>query len=195
MLDVCRPIPLGRNVNIYLNTLLESELPFEPWVLIVVFFVLLVLQHVIARSARSAMRQQESIVSEESEQLNRGFEPKYIAGQVVFGLVVFSFAHYVGGAFGQFFSGGLIVAGIFGLGANVDGLLLARALNRTGVVRGSIEMSVPYSFFSIAYRMLGGAVMCLVLGLVLANLALLGGVLFLGSTGIGYLRKGQAAAA
>jgi hypothetical protein len=42
-----------------------------------------------------------------------------------------------------------------------------------------------------AYQLFGKAVFCLILGIILANLALLGGALILSATAFGYLRKAK----
>ena len=91
-----------------------------------------------------------------------------------------------------FFAGGMIVASACGVGLSAQGLLTARALARPDAVNGAVTFSTASAFRHMAHRAAGAAVPCLLMGLVLAHLALLGGAFFLASTASGYLRKARA---
>jgi hypothetical protein len=158
----------------YVTFLFESKLPFEPWFAAPAWVVLFLANHWIVR---------------------RGLEPKYIVAKILFAGIVFLFALLLGGSAFVFFAGGLIVAMACGLALNVQGLLSARALARPNAVNGSLTFSTASAFRHMAHRVSGGALACLLVGLALAHLALLGGALFLASTASGYLHRARSARA
>jgi len=178
----------------YVNELLESELPFEPWVAALIWAALFVASRWIAQSLRAANDAQHAVTVEDWSALRRGHEPKYLVVQIVGAGIVFLVALPLGAPAFVFFAGGMIVALAFGLGLNVQGLLTARALAHPNAVDGSVTFSTASGFRHTAHRAGGAALACLLIGLVLAHLALLGGALFLASTAGGYLRKAHARA-
>jgi hypothetical protein len=179
----------------YVTSLLESKLPFEPWVAALTWVALFLANHWIARSTRIANDAQNFIAVEDWSALRRGFEPKYIVAKVLFAGIVFLFALLLGGSAFVFFAGGLIVAIAYGLALNVQGLLSARAMARPNAANGALTFSTASAFRHMAHRVGGGAFACFLLGLTLAHLALLGGALFLASTARGYLRRARNAPA
>lgn len=176
----------------YVNELLESELPFEPWVAALIWVALLVASRWIAQSLRAANDAQRAVTVEDWSVLRRSLEPRYLVIQVLVAGIVFVLALKLGGAAFVFLAGGLIVASAFGLGLSAQGLFTARALARPNAVNGSVTFSTASAFRHMAHRAGGAAIACLLAGLVLAHLALLGGALFLASTGNSYLRKARA---
>jgi hypothetical protein len=181
-----------RALETYINALFESELPFEPWVAAFIWVALFASNRWIAQSARAANDAQHAVTVEDWSALRRGFEPKYVVAQILVAGIVFLLASLLGGSAFVFLAGGLIVALAFGLGLNLQGLLSARALARPNAVIGSVTFTTPSAFRHMAHRAGGAALACLLTGLVLAHLALLGGALFLASTASGYLRKARA---
>jgi hypothetical protein len=179
----------------YVTSLLESELPFDAWVAALVWVALFLANHWTARSTRAANDAQTFIAVEDWSALRRGYEPKYIVAQVLFAGIVFLFAWLLGRSAFAFFAGGLIVAMAYGLALNVQGLLSARALARANAASGVLTFSTPSAFRHMAHRVTGGALGCLLMGLALAHLALLGGALFLASTAGGYFRRARNARA
>jgi hypothetical protein len=178
----------------YVNALFESELPFEPWVTALIWVSLFAVNRWVARSTRAANDAQHAVTVEDWSALRRGFEPKYVVAQILVAGIVFLVALLLGGSAFVFFAGGLIVALAFGLGLNLQGLLSARAMGRPNAVIGSVTFTTASAFRHMAHRAGGAALACLLTGLVLANLALLGGALFLASTASGHLRKARARA-
>jgi len=85
----------------------------------------------------------------------------------------------------------MIIASAFGLGLTAQGLLTALALASPGAVNGSVTFSTASAFRHMAHRAAGAALACLLAGLALAHLALLGGALFLASAASGSLRKAR----
>ena len=179
----------------YVDALLESELPFEPWTAALIWVALFVANRWVARSARAANDAQHAVTVEDWSALRRGFEPKYIVFQILVAGIVFLVAILLGRSAFVFFAGGLIVALAFGLGLNVQGFLSARAMARPNEVNGTLIFPTASAFRHMAHRAGGASLACLLTGLVLAHLALLGGALFLASTASGYLRKARAQSA
>jgi hypothetical protein len=178
----------------YVNELLESELPFEPWVAALIWVALLIASRWIAQSLRAANDAQHAVTVEDWSALRRSLEPKYAIARILVAGIVFLLALQLGTPAFAFFAGGMIVASACGVGLSVQGLLTARALARPDAVNGAVTFSTASAFRHMAHRAAGAGVACLLIGLVLPHLALLGGALFLASTASGYLRKARAQA-
>lgn len=176
----------------YVNQLLESELPFQPWVAALIWMALFVASRWIALSLRAANDAQHAVTVEDWSALRRSLDPKYAVVQILVAGIVFVLALRIGRPAFVFLAGGMIVASAFALGLSAQGLFTARALARPNAVKGSVTFSTAAAFRHMAHRAGGAAVACLLIGLVLAHLALLGGALFLTSTGNSYLRKARA---
>jgi hypothetical protein len=176
----------------YVNELLASELPFDPSVAALIWIALFIASRWIAQSLRAANDAQHAVTVEDWGPLRRSLEPKYAVVQILVAGTVFVLALMLGRHAFVFLAGGMIVASACGLGLSAQGLFTARALARPNAVNGSVTFSTASAFRHMAHRAGGAAVACLLIGLVLAHLALLGGALFLASTGNGYLRKARA---
>jgi len=176
----------------YVNELLASELPFEPWAAALIWVALFIASRWVAQSLRAANDAQHAVAVEDWSALRRSLEPKYVIPQVLVAGIVFVLALKLGRAAFVFLAGGMIVASACGLGLSVQGLFTARALARPNAVDGSVTFSTTSAFRHMAHRAAGAAVACLLIGVVLAHLAVLGGALFLASTGNAYLRKARA---
>jgi hypothetical protein len=176
----------------YVNELLGSELPFEPWVAALIWIALFIASRWIAQSLRAANDTQHAVTVEDWNALRRSLEPKYIVAQILVAAIIFLLALLLGGPSFVFFAGGMIMASAFGLGLNAQGLFAARAMARPNAVNGSVTFSTASAFRHMAHRAGGAALTCLLIGLVLAHLALLGGALFLASMASGNLRKARA---
>ena len=179
----------------YVRSLLESALPFDAWVAALIWVALFLANHWTARSTRTANDAQTFIAVEDWSALRRGFEPRYMVGQVLFAAIVFLFGWLLGGPAFVLLAGGLIVAMAYGLALNAQGLLSARAMARPDAANGVLTFSTPSAFRHMSHRVAGGALGCFLMGLALAHLALLGGALFLASTACGYLRRARNARA
>ena len=175
----------------YVNELLESDLPFEPWVAALVWVALFVASRWIAQALRVANHAQHAVTVEDWSALRRSLEPKYLVAQILVAGIVFLLASQLGRPAFAFLAGGMIIASAFGLGLTAQGLLTALALASPGAVNGSVTFSTASAFRHMAHRAAGAALACLLAGLVLAHLALLGGALFLASAASGSLRKAR----
>ena len=177
----------------YLAALLDSELPVDAWLVALVWLGAAAGSHFLSRFARSTLGRQDLMFLEESREAARGFELKFLAAQLLFFAVVFVIALYLDGATFVFFGGGLAVASVVALGLNYHSLMFATALAGPDAGKGRVELSAAFSLNTSGHRLIGGALACLLVGLFLVNLALLGGAFVLGSAGAGYLRRARIA--
>ena len=182
---------LAAGMDNYITSLLESELPFGPWFAPLVWLTLFLANHCVARATRVANDAQNSLTVEDWGPLRRGFQPRYVAAQVLIAGVVFLLAAQLGGSGYVFLAGGFIVAIVYALALNLQGLLSARALARPNATTGALTFSTASAFRHMAHRLVGGACASLIAGLVVAHLALLGGAFFLASMAIGYRRRAE----
>jgi len=175
----------------YITSLLGSQLPFGPWPAAVIWVVLFLANRWIARSLRAANDSQPFIAVEDWNAVRRGAEPKHVLIQILFACLVFLFGLSLGGSAFVFFVGGLIITIVNVFALNVQGLLTARAMADRSAATGALTFSVPLAFRQMAHRLTGGAVACVVAGLALAHLALLGGAFLLASAAIGCQRRAR----
>ncbi len=176
-------------MDTYLTTLLESELPFGPWAFALTWVLLFAANHWIAGRARVANDAQTFIEVEDWAALRRGFSPLYAAARVLYAACVFAISLGLGNAAFAFLFGGLVVATANALALNAQGLLNARVMARADAATGRLRFSTASAIRHNANRVTGAAIACLVIGLVLAQLALLGGAFFLAAMAIGHLRR------
>jgi hypothetical protein len=179
-------------LSTYFNGLLESELPFEPWVAAMLWLAFFGASRWMAQSLRAANNAQHAVTVEDWSALRRSLEPRYLVVQIVVAAIIFLLALQLGKPAFTFLAGGMIVASAFGLGLTAQGLLTARALASANAVKGAVTFSTASAFRHMAHRAAGAALACLLTGLALAHLAPLGGALFLASTANGSLRKARA---
>src|SRR5437762_9865105 len=74
---------------------------------------------------------------------------------------------------------------------NLRSILFLRALSEPGAAKGSVTLSNHLAVKDHAFQLFGAAAFCLLLGILVAHLALLGGAFFLSATALGYLRKAK----
>jgi len=179
----------------YVASLLASELPFEPWLAVLVWAALFLANHQIARSARIATDAQQFIAVEDWRVLRRGLEPKYVAIQILLALALFRLAFLLGQPAFVFLAGGLLVAMTCAIALNIQALLSSRTLGSPNAAKGALTLSTASACRQMASRAGGVAIGCCLMGLALAHLALLGGALVIALTTIGYLRRARRASA
>jgi hypothetical protein len=175
----------------YLISLLASDLPFDAGIAGVVWLVLFLANHRIARLTRAANDSQSALTVEDWSAVRSGLEPRNIAAKIIFAGLVFPLSYLLGGPAFVFFAGGLIVSTIYAIALNVHGLLSARAMSGSDAASGSLNFSTASALKHMSQRAAGSALACLLMGLALAHLALLGGALFLTSTASRYFRRAK----
>lgn len=175
----------------YLASLIDSELPLEPWLVGFVWLLLLAGTHIVGRQSRLLLRAQAHVVVEESAQLARSIEPRFIFVQLALAVVVFSLCYYVGEPAFTLVAGGFVVALAMAFGLNLHSLAFARRLHHEGSATGKVTLSAAFVLDDLGRKALGVAVALLVTGLVLAQLSVLGGALILAATGVGYVRRSR----
>jgi hypothetical protein len=182
------------SVEQYFTALLASDLPFAHWIAVLAWAALFFANHRIVRITRAANDAQHFIAVEDWSALRRGLEPKYMLARILFAAIVFAVALFLDGPAFAVLAGGLIVAMAYALALNVQGLWSARALAHADAATGVLTFSTASAFRHMAQRVAGGALACFIMGVVLAQLALIGGALFLALTARSYLRRARKAA-
>lgn len=175
----------------YFSTIIHSHLPFDAWIAVAFWCVLFFSSQIIARRARAGSEVLAIVVVEGRKTLSRGFQLKYVIAQIVLAGSLLLASLLLGEPAFVFCVGGLIVSVAFTLGLNVQSLLSVSAMARTNAATGQLKLSTAFSFRQMAQRLLGSAIICALLALALAHLALLGGAFFLGSTAAGYSRRAR----
>jgi hypothetical protein len=178
-------------MNPYLATLINSELPVEPWLVGVAWLLLLVGAHVVGRKSRLLLRTQDHVVVEESPLLAPSRTPRSVFVQITLAVLLFSLVYYVGEPAFTLIAGGFVAALAMLFGLNLHSLAFARRLCNDDAVSGKVTLPATFVLADIARKALDAAVVFLITGLVFAQLALLAGALILASTGLGYVRKAR----
>jgi len=173
----------------YVYTLLASRPPLPSWAVVAAWPLVYLTNHFVARALRAENTRQQCIVLANAQALRRGSAPMWMFVQVLYAAVVFSVSVYIGGATFVFLGAGLDVSLICILGLNVQAWLSTRAMARPDAVDGSLTLSTRYALRQLASRLFGASLVCLLLGLLLAQLALLGGGVLCAAAGSGYLRR------
>jgi len=104
---------------------------------------------------------------------------------------IFTSASFYAGPIFAFWAGGWIVATTASLAFMLRSIFFYRTLSQPGAAEGSVKLSKGLAIKDKAYQVFGMSAFCLILGILLAQLALLGGALFLSATAFGYLRKAK----
>lgn len=124
----------------YVNSLLDSRLPFEFRGAVFVWAVLFSVNHWLVRLTRAANDAQHFISLQDWSALRRSQEPRYVVGQVLVAGFLFLSAPLLGPTAFVFFAGGLIVALACTIALNVQGLWAARALAEPDAATGALSL-------------------------------------------------------
>lgn len=173
----------------YLAKLFLSPLPVPLWVVAALWLAVHCTSLVLAsRSLRFTSAEQHIIFPPEAQpQLT----PRMVALQTACAIAVFAYSHFAGGALASVFAGGWLIAAIFGLALNVRNVLLIRARNSPGGVRGKVDISVDAALKERAAELWAGALWCVLAAVVVPQPAFLGGAWILGSGAAGLMRRAR----
>jgi hypothetical protein len=173
----------------YLTELEASPIPLPKWGVIVLWVVIFGLANVLARKSRSHFDGQQFIINENTSGLIRKESLKLTLVRIALSAVIFAYASFFGGPIFAFFAGGWVVLAAVSIPLQLQSYFFLRALSKPGAAKGSVTLSGPLVIKRQAFQLFGFAAFCLLLGILLAHLALFGGALFLSATAFGYLRK------
>ena len=173
----------------YLAQLEASTIPFPNWAVIIIWLVVFVVANMLMRRSRALSRAQNVIATETEPGLIKPESLKLTLARLILTAAIFACASLLGGPVFVFLAGGWVVLAAVSCSLNLRRVLYLRAFSGLGAATGSITLSARFAVKDAAFQLLAAATLCLVLGILLAHLALLGGALFLASTGAGYLRK------
>jgi hypothetical protein len=182
-------------VTDYFDALSTSGLPLRWEAVAVVLLALFLVSQFLSRIALNKFRGQTFIVGDNVTDAEKRWGWILPFGQFAYGAAIFVVALYGGGMLFTLLAGGLLVALLLSAAHNLRSILFYRSLTLPGASRGSLWMSSASLIRNRAHYHLEAALFCLVVAFLLPHLALLGGALISGSTGLGYLRRARHAKA
>ena len=163
-------------VSGYFADLLGSTIPLPRWMVFAIWLLLLAIGHALFRLARARSATQSYIVVGESAVQRRTGSARGVVLQVLFGTVLIGAVSFLGAS----------------IGLNLRSALFLRAITEPSAASGTINLSARLALRDSSFQLFGVAALVLALGVLLAQLALLGGALFTAATGLGYLRRANA---
>jgi hypothetical protein len=116
-----------------------------------------------------------------------------MAIQIACEIAVFAYSFFAGGALASVFAGGWSIAAAVGLALNVRNLLLIRARNAQGSVRGRVDISVDAALKERAADLWAGVIWCALAAIIAPHPAFLGGAWILGCQAAGLVRRARRA--
>jgi hypothetical protein len=175
----------------YLSALQSSTLPLPLPGVVVLWCLLYLLSHALARKQQAVFRShpQTFIITEEPSRLVREQSWGLVCVHLLLTAGVFASAALGGPPAVAFLAGGWVVTTAVSIPITLRRILFQRALSEPGAASGSVTLSCDLALESLAFELFGVSVFVLILGLCLAHLALLGGAFFIGATAFGYIRK------
>lgn len=173
----------------YFAELQASPILLPKWGVVVLWVVIFGLANVLSRKIRAHADEQQFIINENTSGLIRKESLKLTLIRIALSAAIFAYASFFGGPIFSFVAGGWVVLTAVSIPLQVRNYFFLRALSGPSAAKGSVTLSGPLVIKQQAFHLFGLAVLCLLLGILLAHLALFGGALFISSTAYGYLRK------
>lgn len=162
----------------HLASLFLSPLPLPVWAVAALWLLVHGLSLGLAARRLKLAATQQQIVNPASAQpqLTR----RSVAIQTIWGIAVFVYSHFAGGALASFFAGGWFLAAAVGAALNVRNLLLLRARSVPGSLRGKVDISNEAALMERSADLWAGAIWCLLAAIVFPHPALPGAAFILG---------------
>jgi hypothetical protein len=173
----------------YFAELQASPIPLPKWGVIVLWVVIFCFANVLARKSRAHLGEQQFIINENTAGLIRKESLKLTLIRIALSGAIFAYASFFGGPIFSFTAGGWVVLAAVSISLQMRSYFFLRALSRPDAAKGSVTLSARLVIKQQAFHLFGLAALCLLLGILLAHLALFGGALFISATAYGYLRK------
>ncbi len=169
----------------YLNQLESSTLPLPRWVIVIIWLTIFASAHVLLRKNRSLSHAQDFVVTGGPVVAVR--EPSFglTFVQLLVTAAVFACASFFSGPIFAFFAGGWVVTTAVSIPLNLRSILFLRALSQPGAAKGSVTLSNQLAVKDQSFQLFGAAAFCLLLGILMAHLALFGGAFFISATAFG----------
>ena len=194
-LDAVGIDPFGiSHMETYIRELESSTIPLPHWAVIIIWLIIFVSAHVLFRKGRGLSHAQDFIVTGGPRGLVKEQSVRLALVQVLFSAAIFAYASFFGGPVFAFFAGGWFVTTAVSISLNLRSILFLRALSEPDAAKGSVMLSNSLAVKDHAFHLFGVAVFCLLVGMLVAHLALFGAALILSATAFGYLRKAKAKA-
>ena len=178
----------------YISELESSTIPLPLWGVAVIWLIIFASAHVLFRKGCGLSHAQDFIVSGGPPGLIREQSVRLTLVQVLFSAAIFAYASFLGGLVFAFFAGGWFVTTAVSISLNLRSILFLRALSEPDAAKGSVTLSDSLAVKDHAFHLFGVAVFCLLVGMLVAHLALFGAAFILSATAFGYLRKAKAKA-
>src|SRR5712671_1373284 len=115
----------------YFSILMSNSLPIPLWGLIIIWFILFAVGHVLCRKGYDLANKQKFIVTGKTSELVREQNWKLTFFQILFTSAIFAFAAFIGGAFFEFFAGGWIVITAVSIPFNLRSVLYLNAISQS----------------------------------------------------------------
>ena len=173
----------------YISKLESSSIPLPHWGVVIIWLIIFASAHVLLQKGRRLSHAQDFIVIGGPHGLIKEQSVRLTLIQVLLSAAIFAYAAFLGGLVFTFFAGGWVVTTAVSIPLNLRSILFLRALSQPGAAKGSLTQSNHLAVKDHAFQLFGAAAFCLLLGILLAHLALFGGAFFLSATAFGYLRK------
>jgi len=106
-------------------------------------------------------------------------------------MAIFVFSSYVDDTAFVFLAGGWVITLTASIALNVRAILFLRSLSLPAAAEGTLTFSPRLALQDQAFQLFGMATFCLIIGALLAHLALFGSAIFIAATGAGYLRRAK----
>lgn len=173
----------------YFTHLRSNSLPIPHWALMVIWLILFFTAQVLSKAGHNLSDKQNLILTSKTNDLVKAQSWKLTLFQILFTSAIFTFAVFIGDPFFVFFAGGWLILTAVSIPLNLRSILFLRALSQPNAATGSVTLSNRLVVKRAASDLFAMAAFCLILGVVFAQLALLGAAFFLAATATGYLRK------
>ena len=175
----------------HINELESSTIPLPLWGGVIIWLIIFASAHVLFRKGRGLSDAQDFIIAGGPPGLVKDQSVKLTIVQVLFSAAIFAYGSFLGGHVFAFFAGGWVVTTAVSIPLNLRSILFLRALVEPGAAEGSVTLSNHLAAKDHAFQLFGATAFCLLLGILVAHLALFGGAFFLSATAFGYLRKSK----
>jgi hypothetical protein len=177
-------------VDNYLDQLYTSTLPVSLWLIALLWFVVFICNQLTLRRMLSLLGMQTHIAYEIAEDVYGLASSKTMTYQCVSASAVFAYAWFVDyDVVTTFFAGGWVLVSVVSFASNVRALFWMKLLTRDGMAVGTLTVSSTACWQDRALWCFGSALMCLLVGLLVAHLTFFGAVFIFGASGIGYWRR------
>ena len=177
----------------YFALLVGSTLPLSPWLVGLLWVALFLVTQRLAVESRRRLTVQPHVGVEDPEALAALDRPAVVWPQFAFFSALLVASYFVAEPVFAFVAGGMVAMMATTFGLNLHGLAFAKRLVRGEGIEGTLRLSTRFVFEDQARRLSTLAWVFVILSVLLAHAALLGGAVFLGFASLDLARRARAA--